>query len=117
MGAEPGRGPAAMSRYVERSPLAHAAGCTTPTLILQYEADLRCPTGQGDVLYNALVLAGCTTEMVCFPGMSHGDAYGAANLISRTERLASIVEWFDRFMPAGSETPVTGSTKPVIRSR
>jgi dipeptidyl aminopeptidase/acylaminoacyl peptidase len=100
MGTEPGRGPAAMAAYVERSPAAYAADCTTPTLILQYEADLRCPNGQGDVLYNTLTMAGRTTEMLVFPDMSHAGAYGVANLPGRMERLASIVEWFERFMPA-----------------
>jgi dipeptidyl aminopeptidase/acylaminoacyl peptidase len=98
LGSEPGHGPEAMAKYVRVSPATYAASCTTPMLVIEHEADLRCPTGQGDVLYNALTLAGCPTEMLRLPGMYHVDVYGVADLVGRTERLAALTEWFGRYL-------------------
>jgi dipeptidyl aminopeptidase/acylaminoacyl peptidase len=98
MGSDPGHGPAAMSEYARVSPATYAAACSTPMLIIEHESDLRCPSGQGDVLYNALVVAGCTTEMLRLPGMFHVDVYGVADLAGRTERLAALTDWFDRHL-------------------
>jgi dipeptidyl aminopeptidase/acylaminoacyl peptidase len=78
--------------------MTYAAQCTTPMLVIEHEGDLRCPVGQGDVLYNALVLTGCTTEMLRLPGMFHVDVYGVADLTGRTERLGALTEWFDRYL-------------------
>ena len=98
MGSDPGHGPAAMSEYARVSPATYAADCSTPMLIIEHESDLRCPSGQGDILYNALVLAGCTTEMLRLPGMFHVDVYGVRDLAGRTERLAALTDWFDRYL-------------------
>jgi len=46
------------SAYFERSPIAHAPGSRTPTLILHGELDLCTPVGQARELYQALVDAG-----------------------------------------------------------
>jgi dipeptidyl aminopeptidase/acylaminoacyl peptidase len=98
MGEEPGHGPVSMAPYIRQSPATYAADCITPTLVIEHEDDLRCPTGQGDVFYNLLHLAGCTTEMLRLPGMSHVGPYGVADLPGRTERLAALTEWFDRYL-------------------
>jgi dipeptidyl aminopeptidase/acylaminoacyl peptidase len=58
--------------YVGRSPVYHARNCTTPTLILQGENDLCTPLSQAFELYNALVGAGCETELVVYPREGHG---------------------------------------------
>ena len=58
--------------YTRRSPVYHAAKCRTPTLILHGEDDLCTPLPQAVELYNALVEAGCETELVVYPREGHG---------------------------------------------
>jgi dipeptidyl aminopeptidase/acylaminoacyl peptidase len=58
--------------YTRRSPVYHAQNCTTPTLILHGEDDLCTPLAQAVEFYNALVEAGCETELVVFPREGHG---------------------------------------------
>ena len=58
--------------YTKRSPLYHAAKCKTPTLIVHGEDDLCTPLGQAVEFYNALVEAGCETELVVLPREGHG---------------------------------------------
>jgi dipeptidyl aminopeptidase/acylaminoacyl peptidase len=58
--------------YTRRSPVYHAQSCKTPTLILHGEDDLCTPLAQAVEFYNALVEAGCETELVVFPREGHG---------------------------------------------
>lgn len=58
--------------YVERSPVAHARKCSTPTLILHGERDPFCPPGQAQELYQALLETGVETELVLYPREGHG---------------------------------------------
>jgi dipeptidyl aminopeptidase/acylaminoacyl peptidase len=60
------------SDYTQRSPVYRAANCKTPTLILHGEDDLCTPLGQAVEFYNALVEAGCETELVVYPREGHG---------------------------------------------
>src|SRR5207244_4700045 len=54
------------------SPLTYVDRITTPTLIVHGEADDRCPIGQGEQLFAALLASGRTeTELVRYPGGSH----------------------------------------------
>jgi dipeptidyl aminopeptidase/acylaminoacyl peptidase len=58
--------------YTRRSPIYHARNCKTPTLIQHGEDDLCTPLAQALEFYNALVEAGCETELVVFPREGHG---------------------------------------------
>jgi len=58
--------------YAKRSPVYHAAKCKTPTLIIHGEDDLCTPLSQATEFYNALVEAGCETELVVYPREGHG---------------------------------------------
>jgi dipeptidyl aminopeptidase/acylaminoacyl peptidase len=58
--------------YPRRSPVYHARGCRTPTLILHGELDLCTPLGQAQELYQALVETGCEVELVVYPREGHG---------------------------------------------
>jgi dipeptidyl aminopeptidase/acylaminoacyl peptidase len=58
--------------YTRRSPVYHASKCRTPTLILHGEDDLCTPLPQATEFYNALVEAGCETELVVYPREGHG---------------------------------------------
>jgi dipeptidyl aminopeptidase/acylaminoacyl peptidase len=59
-------------KFPQRSPVYHAHACTTPTLILHGEVDMCTPLSQAVELYNALVEAGCETELVVYPREGHG---------------------------------------------
>lgn len=59
-------------RYGELSPLWHAAAITAPTLLLQGDADERCPLGQAEELFTRLIRRGrAKVRMVVFPGGTH----------------------------------------------
>ncbi|MGH2500350.1 MAG: S9 family peptidase, partial [Candidatus Limnocylindria bacterium] len=62
----------ARETYRRLSPIDYVDRVTTPTLVMQGEADERCPIGQGEQLYMGLVTAGkVPTEFVRYPGQSH----------------------------------------------
>lgn len=103
MGREPGTGQESMAQYARVAPATYAADCTTPMLIVVHESDLRCPAGQGDVLYNALSMAGREVEMLRLPGMFHADVYGVDALSGRIARAEALLEWLtSRLLPAGA---------------
>jgi dipeptidyl aminopeptidase/acylaminoacyl peptidase len=62
----------AQGDYTRRSPVYYAHNCKTPTLILHGEDDLCTPLSQAVEFYNALVEAGCETELVVYPREGHG---------------------------------------------
>src|SRR5262249_25763691 len=54
------------------SPLTYVDRITAPTLVVHGEADERCPIGQGEQLFAALLPCGkVPTEFVRYPGGSH----------------------------------------------
>jgi dipeptidyl aminopeptidase/acylaminoacyl peptidase len=57
--------------YAAHSPSSVAHRARTPTLILQGEADQRCPVGQSEQMFVALKQAGVETELVRYPGGAH----------------------------------------------
>ena len=58
--------------YDARSPVVHANKCKTPTLLIHGEEDRCVPVGQAQEMYQALVEAGCETELVVYPREGHG---------------------------------------------
>ena len=61
------RPPADTERLWQQSPLAHADRITTPLLMLQGEADLRCPPADNEQLFVALRALGKPVEYVLYP--------------------------------------------------
>ena len=96
MDSQPGRGEASMAPYIRMAPSTFAAQCSAPLMILEHEADLRCPVTQGDILYNELTLSGKETEMVRLPGVPHSPY--AADLRVRVGRAEALIEWMDRYL-------------------
>ncbi|HSJ52094.1 MAG TPA: prolyl oligopeptidase family serine peptidase, partial [Actinomycetota bacterium] len=88
------RDPEALRLFMERSPITHAAGAKTPTLILHGSEDQCTPLGQAEELYQALVLNGTPTELVVYPREGHGfrERGHAADAERRT------VAWFERYL-------------------
>ncbi len=94
MNSLPGHGDKSMAPYARTSPSAHAAACSAPLLIIEHEADLRCPAAQGDILYNELQLAGKKTEMLRLPGVAHVPY--SASLPTRVARARALLDWMNR---------------------
>jgi dipeptidyl aminopeptidase/acylaminoacyl peptidase len=83
--------------YRARSPLTYAARCRTPTLMLHGEDDLRCSIVEAEQFYRALHDAGCMTELVSIPRMTHmGDSVGP--LTARLAQNEALLDWFERFL-------------------
>ena len=84
--------------YIERSPIFQMRGVTTPTLVIQGQADRCTPVGQGEELYAALEAAGAEAELVIYPREGHVlvERAHAIDALHRTQ------DWFDRHLrPAG----------------
>jgi len=58
--------------YDARSPVVQAKNCKTPTLMVHGEEDLCVPVSQAQEMYQALIEAGCETELVLYPREGHG---------------------------------------------
>jgi dipeptidyl aminopeptidase/acylaminoacyl peptidase len=88
-----GRPHEASEAFAAHSPSTYAHKATTATLIMQGEADDRCPIGQGEQMFVALHQAGCEVEFVRYPGGAHtmlrvGPPSHRADFITR------LVAWF-----------------------
>ncbi len=83
--------------YRARSPLTYAMRCRTPTLMLHGQADDRCPIAEAEQFYRALHDAGCVTELLSIPGMTHmGDSTGP--LAVRRTQNEGLLDWFERHL-------------------
>jgi dipeptidyl aminopeptidase/acylaminoacyl peptidase len=80
-----------------QSPLAHVADLRTPILILQGEADRRCPPADAEQLFTALRVLGRTAEYVLYPEESH-TFHITGRPDRRADRMRRMLEWFDRFV-------------------
>jgi dipeptidyl aminopeptidase/acylaminoacyl peptidase len=83
--------PADHERLWQQSPLAHADAITTPLLMLQGEADMRCPPSDNEQLFVALRVLRREVEYVLYPEESHlmqavGRPDRRIDMLERTER-------------------------------
>jgi dipeptidyl aminopeptidase/acylaminoacyl peptidase len=83
----------ASEAFVAHSPSTFAHRAKTPTLIMQGEADDRCPIGQGEQMFVALSQAGCETEFVRYPGGSHLMLRNGPPS-HRADFIARVIGWF-----------------------
>ncbi len=83
--------------YWNQSPMKFVANIKTPTLVMHSEEDYRCRLEQGEQLFLALQELGVETEMVLFPGESHGLSR-AGRTDRRVVRLQHILRWFERYL-------------------
>ena len=80
--------------YDARSPVVQAKHCKTPALLIHGEEDLCVPVSQAQEMYQALVEAGCETELVIYPREGHG-------LMERDHVLdlwTRVRDWFARYL-------------------
>ncbi len=80
-----------------RSPLRHVAAIRTPLLLLQGEADLRCPAADNEQLFVALRALGRTVEYVTYPESYHVYAV-AGRPDRRIDRHTRMLAWFRRYL-------------------
>jgi dipeptidyl aminopeptidase/acylaminoacyl peptidase len=80
-----------------QSPLRHVANVRTPLLILQGEADLRCPAADNEQFFVALRQLGRTVEYVLYPDEYHVFAQ-AGRPDRRIDRNQRVLDWFDRYL-------------------
>ncbi len=80
--------------YRERSPSTWAHRAVTPTLVVHGEADERCPIGQGEELFTALLEAGVEAEFARYPNASHLFPFTGSPL-QREDLLDRELAWFD----------------------
>ncbi len=83
--------------YRRCSPITYAHRCRTPTLLIQGEADYRCPTEQSEQFYAVLKASGCVAEMLRLPGSSHAGAIHGAPAHRRAQNEA-LLEWMNRYV-------------------
>lgn len=89
--------------YLEHSPVRHAPGSTTPTLILHGEADTRVDPSQSFELYNYLKMAGeAPVRLVTYPGEGHGNRNAAAQF----DYAHRLMRWMEHYLQGeGGEPP------------
>lgn len=89
--------------YLEHSPVRHAPGSTTPTLILHGEADTRVDPSQSYELYNYLNMAGeAPVRLVTYPGEGHGNRNAAAQY----DYAHRMMRWMEHYLQGeGGEPP------------
>lgn len=83
--------------YAKASPVTFAHQCTTPTLMLQGEADYRCPALNSEQFYTMLKANDCTVEMVRFPNSTHGASIAGAPIIRRAQN-EELLGWMKKYL-------------------
>jgi dipeptidyl aminopeptidase/acylaminoacyl peptidase len=86
--------------FLARSPVRYAERIRTPLMLIEGEADLRTPSGQGgEVMFRALKALRRPVVMVTFPSEPHGLSR-MGKPTHRIERLQHILNWFDKYLLA-----------------
>jgi dipeptidyl aminopeptidase/acylaminoacyl peptidase len=87
--------PEGVERLWTQSPLRHVAAVRTPLLMLQGEADLRCPAADNEQFFIALRQLEREVEYVLYPDSYHTfSSNGRPD--RRIDRMARVLDWFDR---------------------
>jgi dipeptidyl aminopeptidase/acylaminoacyl peptidase len=89
--------PEGVAKLWEQSPLRHVADVRTPLLMLQSEADLRCPPADNEQYFAALRWLGRTVEYVVYPEEFHG-IQATGRIDRRIDRMTRVLDWFDRHL-------------------
>lgn len=81
--------------YRRCSPITYAHRCKTPTLLIQGDADYRCPPEQSEQFYSVLKANGCIAEMLRLPESPHdGSIWGPPDL--RRAQNEALLDWMNR---------------------
>ncbi|HSL32432.1 MAG TPA: prolyl oligopeptidase family serine peptidase [Candidatus Limnocylindrales bacterium] len=102
-----------VDRLWRQSPLRNVASIRTPLLMLQGEADRRCPPADNEQLFVALRALRREVEYVLYPEEFHG-LQAAGRPDRRIDRMSRMLDWFDRHLRGRAERP---PASPVSRGR
>jgi dipeptidyl aminopeptidase/acylaminoacyl peptidase len=86
-----------MAANWEQSPISAIGNAKTPTMVFHSEQDNRCDKEQGEQVFVALKRQGVDTELILFPGESHGLSRGGRT-DRRIARLEHMLRWFDDYL-------------------
>jgi dipeptidyl aminopeptidase/acylaminoacyl peptidase len=92
--------PAGVERLWRQSPLRNVASVRTPLLMLQSEADRRCPSADNEQYFAALRWLRRTVEYVVYPEEYHG-LQATGRIDRRVDRMTRVLDWFGRHLGAG----------------
>ncbi|HEX6900501.1 MAG TPA: S9 family peptidase [Thermoanaerobaculia bacterium] len=81
-------------QWIKISPFFQVAKVTTPTLILCGEEDVNVPLLNSEQLYQALRRLGRETELVIYPGQSHG----ITRPTYQKDRFERYLAWYDKYL-------------------
>ncbi len=96
--------------YRRCSPITYAHRCTTPTLLIQGEADYRCPAEQSEQFYAVLKASGCVVEMLRLPASSHAGSIRGKPMFRRAQNEA-LLEWMNRYVMGGGPSVKDGTRR------
>ena len=85
------------------SPFNRAHLVTTPTLVMGGEKDWNVPIQNSEQLYQVLRRVGTPTELVVYPGQSHGIRVPSY----QKDRYERYLAWYDRWVKEAAERPVS----------
>jgi dipeptidyl aminopeptidase/acylaminoacyl peptidase len=88
---------AGVARLWRQSPLRLAPAIRAPLLMLQGEADLRCPAADNQALYVLLKALDQTAEFVLYPESGHVFA-ASGRPDRRVDRHRRMLDWFERYL-------------------
>jgi dipeptidyl aminopeptidase/acylaminoacyl peptidase len=81
--------------WIEHSPVMHAGGVETPTLVMIGDEDYRTPRGQAEEFYSALKLRGVPAKLIIVQGETHQPWRGEPSNLFRTQLY--IEKWFGMY--------------------
>lgn len=91
--------PVGVEHLWRQSPLRNVGNVHTPLLMLQSEADKRCPSGDNEQFFVTLRWMGRTVEYVLYPEEYHV-LQASGRIDRRIDRMTRMLDWFDRFVRA-----------------
>ena len=66
-------------------------------LLIQGEADYRCPAEQSEQFYTVLKANGCVVEMLRLPASSHGGSVFGEPIVRRAQNRA-LLDWMNEYV-------------------
>ncbi len=90
--------PHGIEQLWRQSPLRNVANVHTPLLMLQSEADRRCPPADNEQYFAALRWLRRTVEYVVYPEEFHG-IQATGRIDRRVDRMARMLAWFEAHLP------------------
>ena len=83
--------------YQRCSPITYAHRCKTPMLLIQGEADYRCPAEQSEQFYTVLKANGCVVEMLRLPASAHIGSIMGEPIFRRVQNRA-LLNWMNKYV-------------------